>query len=123
MSWLLRKSFCSWLCPVGTISEYLWVWGRKWFRRKWRIPRWGDITLRSMKYMLMGLFLYAVGSMPVGGIKAFLDGPYGVVADVKMLNFFRYLGLLGAVVLVALVLASLFIQNFWCRYLCPYCAL
>jgi polyferredoxin len=123
MSWLLRKSFCSWLCPVGTISEYLWVWGRKWFRRNWRIPRWGDIALRSLKYILMGLFLYAVASMSVDGIKAFLGGPYGVVADVKMLNFFRSLGLVGAIVLGALVLASVFIPNFWCRYLCPYGAL
>jgi polyferredoxin len=23
-SWLFRKSFCGWLCPVGTVSEYLW---------------------------------------------------------------------------------------------------
>src|SRR5690242_1492819 len=23
-SWIFRKSFCGWLCPVGTISEYLW---------------------------------------------------------------------------------------------------
>lgn len=123
MSWLLRKSFCSWLCPIGTISEYLWMWGRKWFRRNWRIPRWGDLVLRSLKYILMGLFLYAVASMPIEGIKAFLDGPYGVVADVKMLNFFRYMSVAGVVVLAALVVASVFVQNFWCRYLCPYGAL
>ena len=123
MSWLLRKSFCSWLCPVGTLSEYLWMWGRKAFRRNWRIGRWGDIALRSLKYILMGLFLYAVGSMPVEGIKAFLDGPYGVVADVKMLNFFRFLGVTGLLVMAGLVAGSMFIQNFWCRYLCPYGAL
>src|ERR1039457_6964105 len=97
MCWLLRKSFCSWLCPVGTISEYLWTYGKKTFRRNWRIPRWGDIALRSLKYILLGLFLYAVASMSVGGIKAFLEGPYGVVSDVKMLNFFRYMGLAGMI--------------------------
>ena len=123
MSWLLRKSFCSWLCPVGTISEYLWAWGKKQFRRNWRIPRWGDIALRSLKYILMGLFLYAVASMPVDGIKAFLEGPYGVVADVKMLNFFRFMGMAGAVVMGVLLIGSVFIQNLWCRYLCPYGAL
>lgn len=123
MSWLLRKSFCSWLCPVGTISEYLWLYGRKLFRRNWRVPRWGDIALRSLKYILLGLFLYAVASMSVDGIKAFLEGPYGVVADVKMLNFFRNLGLIGMIVMAALVVGSLFIQNFWCRFLCPYGAL
>jgi polyferredoxin len=45
------------------------------------------------------------------------------VADVKMLNFFRYLSVGGAVTLALLLIASVFIQNFWCRYLCPYGAL
>jgi polyferredoxin len=40
-----------------------------------------------------------------------------------MLNFFRFLGLAGWIVIAALAAASLFIQNFWCRYLCPYGAL
>ena len=31
-SLLLKKTFCSWLCPVGTVSEYLWKLGRKLFR-------------------------------------------------------------------------------------------
>src|SRR5579872_4607902 len=113
MSWLLRKSFCSWLCPVGAISEFLWTYGKKTFRRNLRIPRVGDIALRFLKYILLGLFLYAVASMPVAGIQAFLGGPYGVVADVKMLNFFRFLGLTGMIVIVVISAGSIFIQNFW----------
>src|SRR5258708_313391 len=38
-SWLFRKSFCGWLCPVGTISEYLWRLGRQTFGRNYRLPR------------------------------------------------------------------------------------
>jgi polyferredoxin len=123
MSFLLRKSFCSWLCPVGTISEWLWRIGRQTFRRNFQLPRRADIPLRGLKYLLLGLFLYAVGSMSVPAIRGFLDGPYGVIADVKMLNFFRFLSVTSAVVLGLLVLLSVFIQNFWCRYLCPYGAL
>ncbi|MFB3776628.1 MAG: 4Fe-4S binding protein [Bryobacteraceae bacterium] len=123
MSFLLRKSFCSWLCPVGTVSEWLWRIGRRTFRRNFCMPRWADAALRSLKYILLGLFLYAVGSMSVAAIQAFLNGPYGVIADVKMLNFFRYLSATAAVVLGALILLSFFFQNFWCRYLCPYGAL
>jgi len=40
-----------------------------------------------------------------------------------MLNFFRHIGEAGAITLGVLAVASLFIQNFWCRYLCPYGAL
>ena len=123
MSWLVRKSFCGWLCPVGTVSEYLWRLGRQTFGRNFRLPRRLDIGLRSLKYLLLGLFLYAVGSMSVPAIRAFLEGPYGMVDDVKMLNFFRLLGLTGGMVVAALVVASVLVQNFWCRYLCPYGAL
>jgi len=117
-SWIFRKSFCGWLCPFGTLSEYLWRLGPR-----LRLPRWFDIVIRSLKYILLGLFLYAVVSMPVPAIRAFLEGPYGIVADVKMLNFFRLLGLTGGIVLALIVLASVLVQNFWCRYLCPYGAL
>ena len=120
MSWLLRKSFCGWLCPVGTISEWLWRAGQSMFRRNWKLTRWLDLTLRPLKYVLMSLFLYAVASMPADAIRAFLEGPYGTVADVKMLNFFRYMTTTAAVVLGMLAIASIFVQNFWCRYLCPY---
>lgn len=123
MSIVFRKSFCGWLCPVGTISEYLWKFGRETFRRVFFLPRWLDIGLRSLKYILFGLFAYAVASMPVEALAQFLQSPYGLVADVKMLDFFRFMGVTAAIVLGAITLASVFVQNFWCRYLCPYGAL
>jgi polyferredoxin len=123
IAFLFRKAFCSWLCPVGTLSEYLWKLGRKIFRRNFLPPRWIDISLRGLKYLLLGFFVWAVSSMSAKAIAAFMQSPYGIVADVKMLNFFRFIGETGLIVLGVLVLLSLLIQNFWCRYLCPYGAL
>jgi len=123
MSLIFRKSFCGWLCPVGTVSEYLWRLGRRLFRRNLRLPRALDIPLRGIKYLLMILFVSAVVSMSVADIREFLDSPYGTVDDVKMLNLFRELGIAGGTTLGVLVAGSLVVQNFWCRYLCPYGAL
>ncbi len=123
ISVVFRKSFCSWLCPVGTLSEALWKFGRKLLHRNWTLPRWVDIPLRGLKYFLFGFFLYAVAGMSVETIQAFFSGPYGLVADVKMLNFFRFLSQTAAITLAALAVLSIFFQNFWCRYLCPYGAL
>jgi polyferredoxin len=123
MSLLLRKAFCSWLCPIGTLSEWLWQGGEAIFGRTLAPPRWIDIVLRSLKYILLGLFLYAVGSMSVEAIRAFLLSPYGLIADVKMLGFFRDLGRVGLAVVCILLIASVFVRNAWCRYLCPYGAL
>jgi polyferredoxin len=123
IAFLFHKAFCSWLCPVGTLSEYLWRLGRVVFRRNFTLPRWLDIPLRGLKYLLLGFFVWAVSSMSADAIAAFMRSPYGLVADVKMLNFFRHIGETGLIVLGVLVVASLFVQNFWCRFLCPYGAL
>ena len=123
ISFLFRKAFCSWLCPIGTLSENLWRAGRKLAGRNCSLPRWLDIPMRGLKYLLLAFFIWAITSMSAGAIEGFMQSPYGLIADVKMLNFFRHLGETAAIVLAALIIASLFIQNFWCRYLCPYGAL
>lgn len=123
ISLLFRKSFCSWICPVGTFSEYLWKIGRRLFGRNFAVPRWVDIPLRSLKYLLLSFFVYAVAMMSAGAIESFVASPYGLVVDVRMLNFFRFVGTTTAYVIVGLVWASLLVKNFWCRYLCPYGAL
>ena len=123
ISFLYRKAFCSWICPIGTISEWLWQTGRVWFRRSLAAPRWLDLPLRGLKYILLALFLYVVVTMPVPEMRAFLDSPYGMVADVKMLDFFRAMGRTTAIVLAVLTVTSLVVKNAWCRYLCPYGAL
>jgi polyferredoxin len=123
MSFLFRKAFCSWLCPIGTLSEWLWQGGRELFGRTWRLPAYIDLPLRALKYLLLGAFVYLIGSMSADDISGFLASPYGVVADVKMLDFFRHAGETTIGVVSALVILSVLSKNVWCRYLCPYGAL
>src|ERR1035437_7766747 len=123
MSVLLKKAFCSWLCPVGTLSEHLWKFGERIFGRNLHLPKWVDIPLRGLKYLLLGFFVFVIGAMSTEAIHDFMSTPYGLVADVKMLNFFRDIGQTAAIIIGLLVLLSMLIQNFWCRYLCPYGAL
>ncbi|MGC1869370.1 MAG: 4Fe-4S binding protein [Acidobacteriaceae bacterium] len=122
-SLLLKKAFCSWLCPIGTLSELLWKTGAKLFGRNFRLLKWLDLPLRGLKYLLLSFFAFVIGSMSAAALADFLHSPYGMVADVKMLNFFRDMGQIGIIVFVVLLSLSLFIRNFWCRYLCPYGAL
>ena len=123
ISLLLKKAFCSWICPIGTLSEFLWKTGRSLFHFTLRLPRWLDIALRGLKYLLLAFFVFLIGTMSAEALQGFLQTPYGLIADVKMLNFFRHIGPVGLTVLLAFGGLSVFIQNFWCRYLCPYGAL
>jgi polyferredoxin len=120
ISLLMKRAFCAWLCPVGTLSEYLWKAGRKLFGRNLALPRWLDIPLRSIKYLLLAFFVVIIGNMSAAALEDFMVQPYGILADVKMLHFFIHMSTTALAVIAVLMLLSVFIKNFWCRYACPY---
>ena len=123
MAFLLRKGFCSWMCPVGFLSELLARFGRWSFGRNFRIWKWLDIPLRGLKFLILGFFLWAIVTMTADQLQAFIQSPYNRVADVKMGLFFVEMSRTGILVMGVLVLGSVFVQGFWCRYMCPYGAL
>lgn len=124
LSFVFRKAFCGWICPVGTFSEAAWKTGQKVLGRTYRIPKYADYALRSLKYLLLAFFMFIiVVKMSPPQIISFLETPYWKVADIKMLKFFTEMSTTSKITLSALVILSLFYKNFWCRYLCPYGAL
>lgn len=120
IGFLLKKAFCSWLCPIGTISESLWRLGQRLFHRNFMAPKWLDYPLRLLKYLLLGFFVYAIWQMDVDALKAFIYSPYNKVADVKMYLFFAHISSFALWTILTLAVLSIFVKNFWCRYLCPY---
>ena len=130
VSLIFGKSFCSWLCPVGYISELVGDFGEKLLKKifkrniKTALPKWLDYPLRSIKYLLLGFLFFSVFFlMTTVAVKAFLDSPYNQVADLKMYYFFADISHTALIVLAVLFILSIFIRNFWCRFLCPYGAL
>ncbi len=123
IAFLLRKAFCSWICPVGFFSEALAQLGRKLFGRSFNPSRTLDIVLRSLKYLLLGFFAWAILMMSADALRAFIESPYNQVSDVKMYWFFARISKTAAIILVVLTVGSVLIEGLWCRYLCPYGAL
>ena len=124
VSLLFKRSFCSWVCPFGLVSEKLADLGCKIARHNFNLPRWADWPLRSVKYLLLGFFAYVICcrmNLPV--LQAFLESPFNQTADVRLLLFFLHPSSTTIVVLAFLVVLSIFVRHFWCRYLCPYGAL
>ncbi|MEJ5170389.1 MAG: 4Fe-4S binding protein [Fimbriimonadales bacterium] len=123
VSFLFRKGFCGWLCPIGFLTELLGEGGRWALGRNLAPPRWLDYPLRSLKYLLLGFFLFAIFGMDAEATTAFVYGDYNAVADILMLRFFTHISPTALGVLACLAGASFFVRGFWCRYLCPYGAL
>lgn len=124
ISFLLKKGFCGWVCPVGSISQWSWMAGKRLIGRNFRMWRHTDLVLRSVKYALMAFFIFVIwGRMPQTALEEFFLSDYYKIADIKTMKFFTDMSTATVWSLVGIGGLSLLYKNFWCRYLCPYGAL
>ncbi len=123
VSMLMKKGFCSWICPVGFISESMHQLGNKIFGRSFRLPRFLDVALRPVKYLLLAFFLVTISMLSVSQLGQFLNSDYNKVADIKLYFFFVHISDFSLTVIGILIVLSVLYENFWCRYACPYGAL
>lgn len=124
MSFVIGKSFCGWLCPVGFLSELLYRAGKFISPSSKAPPSWLDYTLGVAKYLILAFFTFIIFfAMSAAALKVFLDGDYNKISDLRMFYFFARITPLAAFITASLFLLSYFIPYFWCRYLCPYGAL
>lgn len=123
ISFLLRKGFCGWICPIGLASNLVEKLGLK-FKTIHRPRIWLELPLLSLKYLLLAFFVFLIFiKMDLRGIQAFNQSAYNYVVDAKMLLFFIEPTPLTLWVIGSITVASFIFRNFWCRYLCPYGAL
>lgn len=114
---LFSKLFCSFICPIGTLSEWLGKLGSK---LHVRITIHGvlDKILRSLKYILLFITFYFTFDSSELFCKTF--DPYyavttGFSSDVVVLW--------ASIAIFVVIIGSIFIRLFWCKYLCPFGAL
>lgn len=111
--------FCGWVCPFGTVQEYLGKIGKKLFKRRYNrfIPTKIDQYLRYLRYVVLGLVLYRTA---IAGTLMFADiDPYFSLFNI----WSDEVVWTGLVVLAISLVGSLFVERPWCKYACPYGAL
>ncbi len=119
---LYRRAFCSWICPVGALSEAISSFGRR-LSLQITPPKFLHYPLLSLKYLLLLFFIKIVIDMPAEALPAFLNSPYYKIVDAKLLDFWIHPGKLTVTFVLVIMALTVFIRNFWCLYLCPYGAL
>lgn len=103
--------FCGWICPFGTIQDWIYALRKKVWKKRLVLPAKVDKYLGYLKYVLLIYIMYMSASTLTLWFYEF--DPYR--------SFFHF-GIETEFFFVAVgftIIASLLIERFWCRYLCP----
>lgn len=115
---VVGKLFCSYLCPIGSITEWLGLLGEKLKIRR-EIPVKVDRPLRLLKYVLLFITIYFTMTSSELFCKEY--EPYFAVA-----NLFGNsdINLVYAIIATVITIGGTIVYRlFWCKYLCPLGAL
>ncbi len=117
---LWGRFFCGFLCSFGALQDLFAIPLKK-FRLKHRfMPTWLERALKFLKFAMLAFIVVAVWvlALPVDSSLS----PWGVFGMLTSGNFSlaaAAIPTVGFVLLFAIMLASMFIERFFCRYLCP----
>jgi NosR/NirI family nitrous oxide reductase transcriptional regulator len=109
-----RGAYCGWLCPFGALQELLNRVAKLLHIPQLTLP-WGlHERLWAVKYMIfLGLFALSLVSLPLAEHYAEIE-PFKTAIILKFDRAWPFV-----VFALALLGAGLFIERFYCRYLCP----
>ncbi|WP_417250914.1 4Fe-4S binding protein [Castellaniella sp.] len=109
-----RGAFCGWLCPFGALQELTNGIARRLHVPQIKVPRGVNTRLSGLKYVIfLVLFGFSLYELSVAEQLAEVE-PFKTAIILKFVRDWPFV-----IFAVVLLLAGLFIERFYCRYLCP----
>lgn len=120
-TFILGRFFCGWMCAFGTLGDLFHLFGEKVLHIKFRMNENVDAVMKSLKYLVLVIILGGIaflGLSPIDSISPW--NAFGMLDSFPpdfayvFTNFTA-----GAIVLCIMMIGSLFVERFFCRYFCP----
>ncbi len=117
------RFFCGFICSFGAMQDLLNSIG-KLIPFKIKVPEKADKWLKLLKYALLAFVAVGVWGFSVTGDTVWSPWTvFGVYSSFSGWSSLKYFLTLGGVFLLLIIIGSMFIERFFCRYLCPLGAL
>jgi len=117
LSILIGRFFCGWLCAFGTFNDLLYLTSSKIFKKKVKIPPSVDEKLKYIKYIILLeiiIFIWSMNRVPEKSIN-----PWDAFAQLFQIKTMASEMPIAFIFLALITVGAIFIERFFCRYLCP----
>ena len=118
---IMGRFFCGFLCSFGSMGDLFWFLGTKLKLRRPKISQRADRLMKGLKYVILigiVLLIWTLGLSILGGT----GNPWTIFGMYATLSGWADLSSLisiGALLLLLIIVGSMLIERFFCRYLCP----
>ena len=115
---VLYRYFCSWICALGTLQDLAHRLGSLLWKHKVTIPARIDRIMRWFKYGVLAFVLYMTWTTATLFIRPY--DPFAAYLHISSGWTELWDGFsVGLIILVVSLIASIFVERFFCKYLCP----
>ena len=114
---LFGRIFCGWVCAFGTFNDFIYMLSKRVFKVRFKINNKIDTIFKYLKYVILLFIVYFIWTK---GIKLFDNSsPWDAFAQIPQFSQAVSGYALGFLILAFITIGAIFIERFFCKYLCP----
>ncbi|MCH5138193.1 4Fe-4S binding protein [Clostridiaceae bacterium UIB06] len=114
---ILGRFFCGWFCTFGAVNDFIYMVSHKLFKIKFRINEKIDSKIKYIKYVILLFIVTIIWT----STSTFFDSysPWNAFAAMGNISESVSQYTVGFIILAFILIGAIFIERFFCRYLCP----